>query len=243
MKKMLKQTGKNLLRNVLIVGVIALIGWVIHMYVVGYGPFEIRLDVVTLGSYEQDNDLTNGAEPIEWLVLQDDGEKTLLLTKNVLEYMPYNEDKAGDFTTRWDECSVRTWLNEDFYAGALTDEERAAIVEVTLENPIRSDFVDEPGVPTQEKVFLLDIDTAEETMRTARSRMAEPSAYAAAKGARINNKNHCNWWLRSFGQEDYAFYVDKRGKVCKRGFNIYYYEAVEVRPAMYVSNEFLQNLE
>ena len=45
-------------------------------------------NIVAFGRYEQDNDLTNGPEPIEWIVLDVvDGEKTkaLLLSKYGLD--------------------------------------------------------------------------------------------------------------------------------------------------------------
>ena len=41
--------------------------------------------IITMGTFEQDNDTSNGAEPIEWIVVQRLENKALLLSKNVLE--------------------------------------------------------------------------------------------------------------------------------------------------------------
>ena len=46
---------------------------------------------VTFGHYEQDNDLTNGKEPIEWRVLKEEGGEVMLITRYALDAKPYNE--------------------------------------------------------------------------------------------------------------------------------------------------------
>ena len=51
-------------------------------------------ETVLFGSYEQDGDAANGKEPIEWLVLDRDGDKALLLSKYALDhqsFMPFYE--------------------------------------------------------------------------------------------------------------------------------------------------------
>ena len=47
-------------------------------------------DYVTFGTYEQDNNLKNGAEAIEWQVLDKKDCKVLLLSKYALDAKPYN---------------------------------------------------------------------------------------------------------------------------------------------------------
>ena len=43
-------------------------------------------DTVVFGHYEQDNDLSNGKEPIEWIVVTRYGNRYLLISKKVLNY-------------------------------------------------------------------------------------------------------------------------------------------------------------
>ncbi|MBP3696995.1 MAG: hypothetical protein J6J45_05560, partial [Clostridia bacterium] len=65
-------------------------------------------DYITFGSYEQDNDLSNGKEPIEWLVLDKQDGKVLVISKYALDAKPYN-DEYVDVT--WETCTLRSWLN------------------------------------------------------------------------------------------------------------------------------------
>lgn len=48
-------------------------------------------DIVTFGHYEQDNDTTNGKEPIAWRVLDKNDEgQYLIISEKVLDVQPYN---------------------------------------------------------------------------------------------------------------------------------------------------------
>ena len=48
-------------------------------------------DIITFGHCEQDNDTTNGKEPIEWRVLDKNDEGQLLvISEKVLDAKPYN---------------------------------------------------------------------------------------------------------------------------------------------------------
>ena len=42
-------------------------------------------DHIFFGHYEQDNDLNNGPEPIEWRILEVKGDKILLLSEYILD--------------------------------------------------------------------------------------------------------------------------------------------------------------
>ena len=77
---------------------------------------------VTFGSYAQDNDRSNGTEPIEWIVLDVQEGKALLLSKYGLSAAGYH-DTWDDCT--WETCSLRTWLNDRFLNWAFSLEEQA----------------------------------------------------------------------------------------------------------------------
>ena len=83
-------------------------------------------DIVTLGSYEQDDNEDNGAEPIEWIVLDTDGEKTLLLSKYVLTEDFYDLDASPQ--TSWYTSDIFQWLNSDFINSAFSEAERKQII-------------------------------------------------------------------------------------------------------------------
>lgn len=76
-------------------------------------------NVVTYGHYEQDNDTANGKEPIEWVVLDVQGDKALLISKYGLDVRPYNTEYNH---VTWEECTLRTWLNDTFLNAAFTPE-------------------------------------------------------------------------------------------------------------------------
>lgn len=58
----------------------------------GCGKKDIGVgDYVEFGKYEQDNDNSNGQEPIKWQVLDIDDDKALLIADKVLDNVQYCE--------------------------------------------------------------------------------------------------------------------------------------------------------
>ena len=106
---------------------------------------------VTFGRYEQDNDPTNGDEPIKWIVLEADDDKCLLLSKYLLEPMAYDE---GDETT-WKDSSLRNWLNNDFLSTAFNKSNQSFIISSQLTNSDNPDYETDGGADTTDKIFLL----------------------------------------------------------------------------------------
>ena len=129
-------------------------------------------DIVILGTYEQDNNLTNGAEPIEWEYIGDrDGHK-LLLSKYALIGKQYNEGQPekGPRTT-WENCTLRKWLNNEFYNTAFSSADKKMILTAHNEDPdsrelYRNELWGKPGSyggnNTDDNVFLLSWVEAED---------------------------------------------------------------------------------
>ena len=67
--------------------------------------------IVRFGTLEQDNSFDNGAEPLEWVVLHSDGEKSLIMTRDVVLIYRY-----GIFYVqpRFQNCDLKVFLNEAF---------------------------------------------------------------------------------------------------------------------------------
>ena len=112
---------------------------------------------VTFGSYEQDNNIDNGREPIEWLVLDYDEVKhrVLLLSRYGLDAKPYNTDYA-DVT--WEKCTLRKWLNDEFVNNAFNTAEQSAIQITEVDNSGSHGYGiwnTDGGNNTQDKIFLL----------------------------------------------------------------------------------------
>lgn len=81
-------------------------------------------DSIFLGTYEQDNDLENGPEPIEWTILDEDENGYMLISTYVLDFAYYH---SSDDVTLWPDSDIRAWLNGEFYSENFTDAERAKI--------------------------------------------------------------------------------------------------------------------
>lgn len=106
-------------------------------------------DIIVLGSYEQDNDNSNGAEDLEWIVLADENGKALLLSKYIIDCQVFDAD---DGSSTWEDSDMRAWLNGDFYESAFDEEDMPSIcqTELTTKVPGVSDYI-----TTTDKVFLL----------------------------------------------------------------------------------------
>ena len=83
-------------------------------------------DIVTLGTYEQDNNAENGAEDIEWIVLHIERGKALLISKYVLDVHPFNET---DGEVYWENSDIRKWLSDEFYKTAFSKKDKEFIFE------------------------------------------------------------------------------------------------------------------
>ena len=112
-------------------------------------------DHIEFGSYEQDGDETNGAEPISWEVLDIEDGKALIISDYVLDVMEYHKD---DEDITWADCTLRTWLNNDFYEEAFTEKEQGSIDYSEIQNTDNFAFGTEGGEDTEDYVFLLSLD-------------------------------------------------------------------------------------
>lgn len=188
-------------------------------------------DIIAFGSYEQDNNPDNGPETIEWIVLDVQDGKALLLSKYGLDAKHYNKEWTG---ITWEECTLRSWLNIDFLNSAFVAEEQSAILMTEVDNSDAqgcSVWNTSGGNSTYDKIFLLsyaeankylavqhwETDGSDENMK---SRVA-PTAYAIAQGASCDSLYQTAdgqpagwWWLRSPGFiQDNAAYVNCDGSL------------------------------
>ncbi len=191
-------------------------------------------DYVWFGSYEQDNDTSNGKEDIEWLVLDKQDNKLLLLSRYGLDAQPYNTEWT-DIT--WENCTLRKWLNNDFINAAFSADEKAMIPTVTVSADKNPEYSTNPGNATQDQVFLLSITEANKYFNSDGASRCEPTDYAVANGAWESDSGNCWWWLRSPGDtQGSAASVDYGGDVHERGD--YVGSGVSaVRPALWINLE------
>lgn len=167
-------------------------------------------DFITFGHYEQDNNPENGAEPIEWRVLATGGDKIFVVSKYILDIAPYHNEYLTAGIT-WEKCSLRAFMNGDFYNAAFTGPEKSAILLTDVQND------DNPhgtpgGAATQDYLFALSarelslyteyhcIYDEEGGEYIHPDRMAYYTPYAEAKGGtKWDGYETGFYWLRTPG--------------------------------------------
>ena len=197
-------------------------------------------DIVYFGTYEQDNDTSNGKENIEWRVLAKEKNRVLVISDKALDRQPYNSSYTEEVT--WENCSLRKWLNGTFLNKAFSTEEQAQIQNTTVSADNNPQYSTNPGNATTDKVFLLSINEVEKYFNSDEARKCAPTAYAKAQGASTSDTFKtpsgaatCWWWLRSPGDDQSsAAYVYFGGDVFELG-NYVFSGLNAVRPAMWIT--------
>ena len=186
-------------------------------------------ETIEFGNYPQDKDGTE--KPIEWIVMKNEGNQILLLSKYVLDAKPYNKEWE-DVT--WETSDIRQWLNNEFYTTAFNKAEKAKIQTSLIKNEDNSEYGTSGGNDTEDKVFLLSEKEAETLFSNEEERIAKATEYAEKSGVYDEEKGAW-WWLRSpgFGSRG-AAEVDSDGWVYRVG-NLVYIRPDGVRPALHLN--------
>ena len=192
-------------------------------------------DVIKFGTYEQDNDDSDGRETIEWQVLAAEEDKILVISKYALDTLPYNT-KSTNIT--WEKSSLRSWLNEDFFNEAFNEVETKFLLTTDVSAEQNPDYKTKAGNSTDDIVFLLSISEANEYFESDKDRQCLPTDYAAQKAYLEKGNDNCWWWLRSAGSEqNMAANVRNSGNINTNGTKANN-SGDCIRPAMWLSLDF-----
>ncbi len=179
-----------------------------------------------IGEYEQDANLDNGTEKVEWVVAKGEGNKALLVSWYVLDAKAFH-DSRQDIT--WAQCSLRKWLNSDFYNAVFSEQEKLAIVKAEIETEGSYNT-------TQDYVFLPAASDGFEGViaATAAAKQTGKFYYYDGGGA--------SWWLRTPStRSGSAMVVNAYGELYNIGVMVTS-ETVGVRPAIWVDLDVLQDI-
>ncbi len=189
-------------------------------------------DIICFGSYEQDNNSYNGYEEIEWVVLDIEDGKALVISKYVLDYIPFCYNRRE---CTWGDSTIRTWLVNDFYECAFTDAEK---YKISFSDIATVNNSDKSNIVTRDTVFLLSDIEAMSYFGSNAHRLCEPSAFAKAHPRYVDfGDGASSWWLRSTGDEGVlANCVLNSGAVSTHGEYVDL-EHIGVRPAMWIEIE------
>lgn len=153
-------------------------------------------DVVLIGSLDQDNNLQNGNEDIEWIILDKKGDQYLVISKYAIACLPYNSTPER---TSWPECSLRNWLNSNFFFNAFSSEEQQ--------------HINETNSPLSDKVFVLSASEVKHYFESEPKRRTGATQTAIAEGS-FSKNGCCGWWLRDIGDSgNTAARVNVQGEI------------------------------
>lgn len=162
-------------------------------------------DCVWFGNYWQSDKETK--EPIKWRVLSVDGDDAFLLADQNLDCQPYDPILKGG-SLSWENCSLRAWLNSDFYQNAFDSAEQSAIQRTLVVNKDDPAYGTKSGSDTSDKIYILSITEASNAAygfapdgRRDAAKCTKNTEYAMWQSSYMlseyKSKVSRPWWLRS----------------------------------------------
>ena len=170
-------------------------------------------DIVTMGVW-------NG-EAIRWQIMEAKEDGTfVLMSVDGLDTVMFNENMLENVT--WKTCSLRVWLNGNFYEKAFNEEEKGRIVTVRLSNPGNTAGGIKGCGDTEDRVYILSLEEVAQYYQvdayasgSSETLICMPSATAVKNGVRSATASYveynqpkytytlregaCGWWLRTPG--------------------------------------------
>ena len=185
---------------------------------------------VFFGAYPQGKDGVQKT-PIEWLVLEKEDDRILVVSRYGLDLLPFHK---YDLPTRWEDSSIREWLNSEFPKAAFTPEEQARIPAVRMKAERGLPVSVAPERDITDKVFLLSYADASRFFSSDEERKCVPTDHLASLMELDDPNETCWWWLRSSsaGDDRDVFAVDEHGVIREeRASNL----LDAVRPALWIN--------
>ncbi|MCR5662317.1 MAG: DUF6273 domain-containing protein [bacterium] len=236
-KSCAKKKRFKIVLSLLIISYIVSIFYCCHLargYYSSYDSFKFsqcaKGDIVYFGRYPQSE---SSPEPIQWIVVSNDGDTSTLLSLVCLDSMPFH-DKFESVT--WENSLIRKWLNTDFIDRAFNENEKKCLA------PCRQPNVGNPvtGIPgggaTLDPVFLLSVQEVDSLLEPTWNK-AETTAFVEQKGIEFLDNIYCCYWLRTPGNNLYnAAAVLPQGQIDYNGR--FCCNAHPVRPAVRLKSHF-----
>lgn len=224
--------SSSLIRNVLVAAFLIIVAFLGATAIIIAKPYlnnSYKIgDEIVFGTYEQDNNLSNGREPIEWIIAEKSKDSILVVSKYSIDRQQFSPDR--NYTT-WDRSMLRSWLNHSFLSEAFSVEEQQSIVTTTVAADKPHDNSD-PGKDTRDKVFLLSLEEYEKLDKKAGLGFGRPTLYADSANKSYNSEQG-HWWLRTPAQNNSTVVTIMWGITTYDGD---YPDAyLDVRPAMWIN--------
>ena len=175
-------------------------------------------DKIIFGRYEQNNNINDGMEPLEWILLEKDykHKTAILITTYLIDCQRFN---GFNENVTWETCTLREFMNNNMYSLMFNEKEKLSICPSKLSNSPNifnssysgNDTIDNiyiPSIDDMYKYFYNPFVTIEnrglELLEMNSLRSAKGTLYAISKGLRTTSKNNskmapANYFLRTTG--------------------------------------------
>ena len=151
-----------------------------------------------LGTYPQTED--GERLPIIWRIVSNNRDGTFtLISDSVLDFCPYD---VGVCFGYWSKCTLRVFLNEDFYHSSFSDWEKNIIVENCTITKTRDSYW---GIETDTSADKIFIPGIEDVKLLKNNLICNPTDFARTKIQLLNhmpfyfdaNSEAAIWWIRT----------------------------------------------
>ena len=163
-----------------------------------------KMECVKFGNYPQNDATGKDKEPIEWLVIDKEENKVLLLSKHILFATYQHHDES------WSENGLRTDLNSSFIKKAFSLDEQSLIIETNNKNEGNEFYGIDPAKETIDMAFCLSINevTRIKNKDYRKAKATKYSEKSSTSGLEINDDGFCPYFLR-----DENSYISSSGDI------------------------------
>lgn len=151
-------------------------------------------ETVLFGKFEQDGNIENGTEKIEWVVLDKNSNQAILISKYCLAQEPRFNN------LQWEYSELRKWMNGQFIIESFTTEQQYRIKETEIDN-MKDGNNGIKAQSTKDKVYALSVSEAEKYFSSDDSRIAAPTQYLISQIGE-SNAEYTTWALRTPSNDD-----------------------------------------
>lgn len=152
-----------------------------------------------------------------WKILKKYDDCILVISEDIIDARPYHE-KWEEIT--WEDCTLRKWLNQEFYEMAFNEYEKEQISKVHIQIENNTDCLDKTTLTESyitDKIFLLSIEDIKD----------EKISEIILNEKKLNSDL---WWLRSPGNTGFCASIIDDRKMSESGFDVH--NILGVRPAL-----------
>ena len=174
----------------------------------------------------------------QWRILDIQGNAALILTETMIGQHPYN-NYAGGVT--WADCSLRKYLNGEFY-NKFTTAEQSRIIPVMNKNQDNPWYGSSGGEDTLDYLFLLSMEEVVckyfgDSSKNLENRSTKQRYWFQKKD--MNNSKRISsfdgyiwwWWLRTPGRDNKrAVYIHGDGNIGIQGNGTFHYSSNTIHP-------------